>query len=190
MKSVFELDQYVIRRKILVFFGASFHVYAGDRVVAFTKQRAFKLKEDIRIFSDDSRSKELLSIQARQIIDFSAAYDVVDPQAKVKVGAARRKGFKSLVRDSWEILDENDRMIASLEEDSAGMALARRFLNNLIPQTFHLAVPGERAPIVFKQFFNPFVYKLEVRIPSNCSMDRRLILGVAALIAAIEGRQE
>ncbi len=190
MKTLFELDTYLIRRKILSFLGASFHTYSGERVVAFTKQKAFKLREDIQIFTDETRTEPLLSIKARQVIDFAAAYDIVDPQDGTKVGAARRRGMKSILRDTWEVLDTKDGLIAKLEEDSAGMALLRRFLSNLIPQTFVLSVPGERAPIIFKQFFNPLVYKLEVQIPSGCGLDRRLIFGVAALIAAIEGRQD
>ena len=190
MKSLFELDHYLIRRKILKLFGASFHTFDGDRVVAFTKQKAFKLKEDIRIFDDESQSREILSIQARHVIDFAASYDIVDPSSRETVGAARRKGFASILRDNWEVLAPGDRVIGRLEEDSAGMALLRRFLSNWIPQTFHLSVPGERAPIVFQQHFNPFVYRLEVKIPSGCGLDRRLIFGVAALVAAIEGRQD
>ena len=54
MTSPFELDSYLVRRKVLKVFGASFHIYddAGD-VVGYTKQKAFKLKEDIRIFTGE-----------------------------------------------------------------------------------------------------------------------------------------
>jgi hypothetical protein len=187
-KDLFELDHYLIRRKLLKFLGASFHVLDGERVVGFTSQKAFKLREDIRIFSDDSKSVELLTIRARQVIDFAAAYDVVDTREGVKIGAARRKGFRSIMRDSWELLDAEDRPVAQLQEDSMTMAMLRRFLTNLIPQTFHVDV-GRGSPAVLQQRFNPFIYKLEVRIPPDCPLDRRLILATAALIAAIEGRQ-
>ena len=179
----------MIRRKVLKIFGGSFHVYSDDRVVGFSQQKAFKLKEDIRVFSDESKREELLSIQARQVVDFSAAYDIIDPQEGVKVGAARRKGFSSMMRDSWEVLDVDDRPVSKLEEDSMGMAMLRRFVN-LIPQTFHMDVPGTDKPALFKQHFNPFVYKLEVTIPRACQLDRRLIFGAAVLICAIEGRQQ
>jgi hypothetical protein len=35
--------------------------------------------------------------------------------------------LKSIFRDSWEVLDEADRPIAKVEEDSTSMALLRRF---------------------------------------------------------------
>lgn len=186
---LFQLDRYLIRRKVLQIFGASFHVYDGDdRVVAFSRQKAFKLKEDVRVYADDSETREILSIRARSWIDFSAAYDIYDAETGEKAGAVRRRGFKSLVRDAWEVLDAHDRVLTTLQEDSMGMALARRFLSDLIPQTFHID-DGGRPPVFFKQRFNPFIYKLEVEIPPGATIDRRLIFGIAVLIAAIERRQ-
>ncbi len=188
--SPFELSEFMIRRKFLKVFGASFHVYDPDgNVVGFSKQKAFKLKEDIRLYADESATQELLTIHARQIIDFSAAYDIIDAQAGTKVGAARRKGFKSILRDAWELLDENDVPVAKLEEDSGGLAFLRRFLTNLIPQTFHLKDEGGNELAVLSQRFNPFVHKLDVSIRPACTIDRRLVWGAAVLIAAIEGRQ-
>jgi hypothetical protein len=186
--SIFARNEYTIRRKVLKIFGASFQIYSGDRIVGFSQQKAFKLKEDIRVFSDETKSTEILTIQARQIVDFSAAYDIVDSAEEVKVGAARRKGMASLVRDSWELIDADDQPIAKLQEDSMGLALLRRFLTNLVPQSFHLS--GGAAPVTFKQRFNPFVYRLDVRIPMSCELDHRLIMGAAVLICAIEGRQQ
>ena len=34
------------------------------------------------------------------------------------------------------------------------------------------------------------IYTLEVRVPANIGIDRRLVFAAAVLIAAIEGRQE
>lgn len=184
MPNAFEVSSYVVRRKVLKIFGASFQIFDDqERLIAFCSQKAFKLKEDIRVFEDEAQTRPLLTIKARQAIDFSASYDIVDATSGVKVGAARRKGFKSILRDSWELLDENDRPLDKLEEDSTGLALARRFLSNLIPQGFHT-----NSGVKFKQRFNPFIYRLEVNL-GGAEVDRRLILGVAALIAAIEGRQ-
>lgn len=185
-----ELDWFRIRRKVLKVFGASFHVYdAQGRVVGFSSQKAFKLKEDIRVFEDESKGKELLRILARQIVDFSAAYDVLDAPTQTKVGAVRRKGFASILRDTWEVLDDADRPVATLQEDSMGMALLRRFLTNLVPQRSQLRTPDGVLQARFAQRFNPFVYTLEVTVPPDATLDRRLVLATAVLAAAIEGRQ-
>ena len=184
-----DLASYRIRRKFLKLFGASFRVYDGERVVAFCKQQAFKLKEDIRLYADESQTQELLTIKARTALDFAAAYDVVDSQTRVKVGVLRRRGFASFVRDQWEVLDANDGPLGSVVEDSTAMALLRRFLSNLIPQTFQLQGPRGGAAIL-RQRFNPVIYTLEVEVPADAAIDRRLVFAAAILIAAIEGRQD
>lgn len=187
----FGLSRYTIRRKFLQLFGASFHVLdAQGRAVAFSSQKAFKLREDIRIFSDESRSRTLLAIRARQVIDWSAAYDVVDGTDGHRVGTVRRKGWSSLVRDSWEVLDAHERAVGHLREDSQVLALLRRFLSNLIPQRFHLTGMDGREVAVLRVHFNPFVYKLDVEVRDRDAVDPRLVLATAALIAAVEGRQQ
>ncbi|MHC4692299.1 MAG: hypothetical protein ACYS67_06130 [Planctomycetota bacterium] len=187
----FSDNQYMIRRKILTIFGAKFHVYNTEgELILFSKQKAFKLKEDIRVFADESMAAERLVIKARQIVDFSAAYDVVDPSEDRKIGALRRKGWKSLVRDSWEFLDENDQVVAMVEEDNLLLSLIRRFLTNLIPQSYHVK-QDERVLITYKQNFNPFVLKIRVNIETDSRdiIDPRLALACGILLAAIEGRQ-
>ena len=188
MSSAEAAGSYRIRRKVFTIFGASFHVYQGERLIAFCRQKAFKLKEDIRLYTDESMQKELMWIRAQHIIDFSAGYEVVDSQKNEVVGVLRRRGLKSLFRDQWEVADLEGNSLGQLVEDSMGMAMVRRFLSNLVPQTFHLDDPaGNRA--VFRQRFNPIVYHLEVSVPRNYAIDRRLVLGAAILLSAIEGRQ-
>jgi len=184
-------DEYIIRRKVFTLFGAKFHVYdSSGQVILFSKQKAFKLREDIRVFSDDTEKEERLLIKARQIIDFSAAYDVVDARSGAKIGAFRRKGLSSILRDSWEFLDTADRTIGTIQEDSMLMALLRRFLSNLIPQAFHAQVGGKDVA-KYRQNFNPFVFKLRVNLEpgARSAVDPQLLLAGGILLAAIEGRQ-
>lgn len=185
---VLALDRYTVRRKVLKLFGGGFYLLdPAGQVVGYSAQKAFKLKEDIRVFADEAQTRPVLRIQARQVVDFAACYDVVDEAEGRKVGAARRKGFRSILRDSWELLDARDQPVATLQEDSMALALVRRFLSNLVPQRFVLGSGADA--VTLKQHFNPFVYKLDVAIPRASAVDRRLVLATAVLIAAIEGRQ-
>ena len=187
----FDLTHYTIRRKFWKVFGASFHVFdPPGRVVGYSKQKAFRLREDIRVYSDESMREEILVVKARQIIDFSAAYDIVDATEGRKVGAARRKGWSSMIRDSWEILNADDVPIGRVREDSTFKALLRRFLSNLIPQTFHLEGADGRRAAELRVHFNPFLYRMTVTIDPAAGVDPRLVFGTAVLLCAIEGRQQ
>lgn len=183
--------QYTIRRKVFTLFGAKFHVYnENDELIGFSKQKAFKLKEDIRVFTDKAATAPLISIKARSIIDFSASYDVVDKKVGQSLGALRRKGMASFVRDAWEVLDANDRPIAKIEEDSMFLSLLRRFLvGSLVPQKFVLRNSEGTVFAKFSSNFNPFVQKLKVDVYENCPLQPMLVLAAGILLVAVEGRQ-
>jgi uncharacterized protein YxjI len=188
----FNYDRYLLRRQVLALTG-KFRIYEpGGRMVLFSQQKMFRLKEDIRVYSDESMSQELMLIKARSIIDFSAAYDVIDSSSGQKVGVWRRKGLHSIVRDEWELLDTQDVAMGVMIEDDMTQALLRRFLlGKLLPQNYDVLVGGQRV-VDLKQRFNLLRYELDIDFTADRArkIDPRLGLAAAILLATIEGRQE
>lgn len=184
--------QYLLRRQFLNLLGAKIRLYdpAGN-LAFFVQQAAFKLREDIRVYADESKATEMLTIKARQIIDFSAAYDVVDSLTGEKVGALKRKGWTSIIRDKWIVMDAHDREVGEIVEDNPALAIVRRFLTNLVPQNFDVNY-GTKKVLDLRQHFNPFLYKMDVdfSVDPSATMDRRLGVAAAVLLCAIEGRQQ
>ncbi len=190
----FQYPTYLLRRQFFKLFGAAFHIYGpnGD-LMFYSKQKAFRLKEDIRLYADESATEEVLTIQARSWLDFAAAYDVVDSQTGEKVGGMKRRGFKSMVRDEWIIMDVNDNDIGLIQEDSTVMGLVRRFVpfGDWVPQKFVGMVQGQ--PVLqFGQQFNPIIQKIDLdfSVDTGNLLDRRLGIAAAVLLCAIEGRQD
>ena len=192
-KDALSHDRYLFRRKVLKVFGGEFRIYdSNGNLALFSKQKAFKLKEDIRAYADESMSNEILTMKARQIVDFGATYDVEDTQQGVNVGSLRRKGLKSLIRDEWLLFDPQGQEIGVIQEDRAIMALIRRFipLANLIPQSYNIRIGGQ-AVASLKQHFDPFVlkYTLDLSRDYEKRLDRRLAIAAGILFCAIERRQ-
>lgn len=188
-------ERYTIRRKVFSVLGAKFHVYdEHNSIVAFCQQKAFKLREDIRLYTDESRSEELLVLKARQVIDFGVTLDVTLPSGD-SLGSLRRKGMKSsFVRDEWMVFDAGGRQVAALRELGGFSAFARRYIDNasiFLPQRYSLIRSGDGAEIAqFRQHFNLFVYRLGVSfIREDEHLDELLVLAMGCLIAAIEGRE-
>lgn len=193
---VYHQNQYVIRRKVFKIFGAAFHIYdmAGN-LAFYSKQKAFKLKEDIRIYGDQAMTSELRCIRARGVIDFGMTYDVIDSTTQQVVGSLKRKGLKSLFRDSWVILDVNDQEIGTMQEESGALAILRRFVGGVLgqivaPQQFNGYI-GDVPVFQFNQNRNPFVQKINLDYGPDVNglLDRRLGIAAASLVCAIEGRQ-
>ncbi|MCP3161812.1 LURP-one-related/scramblase family protein [Myxococcus qinghaiensis] len=188
----FGQTRYMIRRKFFKLFGGAFHVYDEAGNLAFySKMKAFKLKEDLRIYGDEDMREELLTIKARGILDFGMTYDVTDAISGERVGALRRKGLRSLLRDQWLVLDTNDQEVGKIEEDSMMLALVRRLLTNLVPQSFS-GTMGTTQVLAFHQRFNPFIQKIDLdfSMDDRHALDRRLGIAAAVLMCAIEGRQQ
>jgi uncharacterized protein YxjI len=192
MNSIFQFPNYLLRRQAIALTGKFRFYDPAGRLVMFSEQKMFRLREDIRVYGDEGKSQEVLSIKARQILDFSAAYDVVDTAMNQKIGVLRRRGLRSILRDEWEVLDANDQVIGKLFEDSVPLALLRRvLLGSLLPQNYDITV-GDTRVADLKQRFNPFRYELDLdfRMDTTNRLDRRLGIAAAILLAAVEGKQK
>ena len=189
--SAFSHDQFVARAKVFDI-SPKFHFYdmQGNKI-AFLKQKLFKIKEDIRLYSDETARQELLFIKARHVFDIATTYDVTDSMLQQRVGALRRKALKSMLRDEWEVLDPNDAVIGYIREDHMALALLRRLGMNFIPQEYEFQIAGARAGVA-KQSWNPFVRKMHVdlTLDSGRRLDRRIAAAAVVLLLAIEGRQD
>jgi uncharacterized protein YxjI len=191
MSDSYSHQKYLVRRKILKLFGAAFHIYDLDgNVVFYSRMKAFKLKEDIRIYTGEDMQEEVLTIKARNILDFSAAYEVVNPATNEKVGVLKRKGLKSILKDEWILMDADDKDIGLIKEDSTFLAMIRRFLTSLVPQTYNGFI-GNTQVCTFRQNFNPFVIKITLDFSRDTQnlLDRRLGIAAAVLLCAVEGKQ-
>jgi uncharacterized protein YxjI len=187
----FSHNCYLFRKKVFKIFGGAFHVYDENGLLLFySKQKAFKLREDFRIYADERQAEELLTIKTPQILDIGATYYIEDPTTGEAIGAIRRKGLKSIFKDEWTFLAVGGRQIATLTETSWLGAIVSRFIN-LIPQNYLIASPDGRTIAEIKQHFNPFVLKYTMTIPDpEPAIDRRLIVSAGIMLAGIEGRQD
>jgi len=190
MTGVLDLNQYMIREKFWKIFGNKFWFEDVDeKRYGFCEQKRFKLKEDIRIYVDESKSQEWLKIKQKQIVDAWGGYDIVDSGSGEHIGTVRRKFWASVLRTRWHLLDAAGNEVGMLIEDSMGYALVRRiFLGRLLPKKFHIEIGGGGEFVTMRQMFNPFIKKLVVNIPPSHPLDRRFIAGLAIVIAAIDGR--
>lgn len=187
----FSHKEYLIRKKFWKLFGGAFHVYdTQGNVIFYGKQKAFKLKEDFRIYSDETESRELLKIKTPKILDIAATYYISDSSTDEVIGAVKRKGLKSIVKDEWIFLSKQEQPIGKLKEKSALMALLSRLIN-LIPQKYIIVTNDGKVLAEFKQHFNIFILKYTLSIlDDNPVIDKRLIIAMGILLAGIEGRQQ
>jgi hypothetical protein len=189
--AIFQQDSFVARQKI---FSLAPCFYVQDQMgnaLAFLRKKVFTWKDEIRVFTDETQSLELLRIKARKIIDWGAAFDVTDSINNQKVGALKRRGWKSVIRKEWTIMDGQDQEIGRIREDSAMLAFVRRFVTALLPQAYTFELNGQQVGTA-TQNWNLFAPRMYVDFTADPGkrLDRRLAVAAVVLMMAVEGRQQ
>ncbi len=168
--------------------GRKYYVYAPDgSPVAFLKHPLMKLRGEFTIYADDSESTPLLVVRARQIVALNMAHDVIDPSTGERIGSIRSRGFKSIVQDTWDILDVNDQPIGLIEE--TGLAMLRRIFK-FLPGSHKIELHGQLVATLrqkFRFFINEEMLDLT---PGGDRLDHRFAVACALLALMKEASRE
>jgi len=99
--------------------------------VAYVRQKMFKLKEDVIVFNDESKSQELFNIKANQWIDFNASYMMTDLVNGKRFGRLARKGMRSIWKSRYDIIDDNDQPKYQINEDNGWVKVFDSFIGEI-----------------------------------------------------------
>jgi uncharacterized protein YxjI len=114
--------------KIVALAPQIFVLDASGATLMYVKQKMFKLKEAINVFSDKSRSTLLYTIGADRVIDFSARYHLKDADGNA-LGSIKRQGMKSLFKSHWDLYT-GEEITMTVQEDNPWI----KFLDALLGQ--------------------------------------------------------
>lgn len=191
------------RRKFFRLFGAEIDITDPETLqqVGFIEMKAWKLREDIRVYSDKTKGRELFRIHARSIIDFGVTYDVFDSQTEEHLFSMRRQGFRSaFVRDQWEIKGPDNQPIGKLQETSSGLALVRRYTDlipvvgpfidlamSFWPITYTVTDAAGAVNANLTQQRNPLIVKFSLeRADTAASLDPRIAIALTAMMSVVD----
>jgi uncharacterized protein YxjI len=197
-------DRFILRQKVkLVVNQYQFSLPAeGDKPgepFCFVHQKRFKFKEDIRFYTDESKTVELMRINARQRFDPRARYDITTPDGQ-KIGEIQKVFGKSLLRSTYQLFDANGQETAIANESSMAVALIRRIVGfipyvenfaNWLPIPYHFDFKrGEEIIGTHKRQLFKFrdTYTIDLTADTGRTLDRRLILATAVGMDALQAR--
>ena len=197
-------DVFILRQKIKLainhyeFFLANADGTPGD-AIAFVEQKRFKFKEDIRFYTDASKTHELLRIKARQRFDPRATYDITD-ETGAKIGEISKVFGASLLRSTFRISDASGQELFISTERSMGVALGRRAVGfipyvdnvaNWLPIPYHFVMKrGEELLGENRRQIGKFrdIYTIDMTADAARTIDRRLVLALAVGQDALQAR--
>ena len=100
---------------------------AAGKTVLYTKQKMFKFREHVEIFTDKSRATRLADIHAYKVIDWSARYNSTDASGQ-PIGSVGRKGWRSMWRAHYEIFNPGAKVMDSILGGIPIVGMATGFL--------------------------------------------------------------
>jgi hypothetical protein len=101
----------------------------NGQVIAYVKQKLFKLKEAVTVFADERKTQPLYSINADRILDFSARYHFATTQGSA-LGSVKRHGMRSLWRSHYEIMD-GDAVVMEINEENPWVKVMDAILDEI-----------------------------------------------------------
>jgi uncharacterized protein YxjI len=191
-------DQFVLRQKYApVINRYEFSLAEGEPPFCFVEQKRFSFKEDIRFYTDASKSTELMRIKARQRFDPRATYDVTGADGS-KIGEIKKVFGTSLFRSTYEM--DWSGGSATAQETNVFVALFRRLVGFIpyvgdfadwlpIPYHFDFVRDGEVVG-THKRRIGKFrdVYDIDLSGDPERAVDRRLVLAIAVGMDALQAR--
>ncbi|RLI61397.1 MAG: hypothetical protein DRO67_08070 [Candidatus Asgardarchaeum californiense] len=187
--SLWNQNFYRIRKKVLAVGNKYWIEDANSKLLGFCKQKILKLKEDIRIYTDENMNDELFRIQQEQIMDAWGSFAIIDSKTGTKLGSIKREWASSaFYKDKYEVYDTNNTLIGKIEETSGGRALARKFMPGgaLVPEEMHLELNGQKVATINQEFkIVGDIWNMNcINVPPD--FDRRVLLSCILLMGTIE----
>lgn len=96
----------------------------------YVHQKLFKLKEQIKVYRDSSKSELAYGIAADRVLDFSASYAFTEPSGR-QVGSVKRSGMKSLWRAHYVVTDVTGQPALKIEEENPVVKLLDALLDQV-----------------------------------------------------------
>lgn len=154
-------------------------------LLAFAQQKRLAFKEQVTLYTDDSKQQPVLGFRARQVLDLGATYDVTDA-AGSPIGLFRKDFKSSLLRSTWHV-EQPGLGVAVGQERSLPVALLRRFVDSLswLPYHFDFTMDGQPIFSVVKKWGLRDRYVIDIPHPQ---IDRRLVIAMAVALDALQSR--
>lgn len=166
---------------------------ASGRTIAYVRQKMFKLKEAITVYNDDSKSQILYNINANKWLDFNAAYAIIDVNNR-SIGKIARKGWHSIWKAAFDIIDNNDQPQYKVREENAWVRVADSFLGEIPVLSFFTGylfnptynVTNSAGEIVVKLKKMPSFFGKEFELTKHKDIDEddkeRVMLGLMMMV--------
>jgi uncharacterized protein YxjI len=175
---------YVLVRPLFSF-ARIYRVYGpSGELAAFVEQPWFRLRTELVMYADEAQLQPILVLKNRRFAALNMEHDLFDAATGQRLGVIRNRGWRSLWRDTWDILDRDERPAGEMLED--GPWFWRRILR-FLPGRHHIDLGGREVARIAQRFhffrreFRLFILPVEDPIEPRFAIACALIAMMADL---------
>jgi uncharacterized protein YxjI len=183
-------QQLIVRQRIRLMVNQyEVHAVAADGseagVLAFAQQKRMAFKEQVTLYTDDTKTTPVLGFKARQVLDLGATYDVTDANG-TPIGLFKKNFKESLLITTWNLEQPGWPMMVG-KETNVAVALLRRFIDSLswLPYHFDFKIEEKVVFSVVKKWGLRDKYVVTIHEPN---VDRRLVAAMSVALDALQSR--
>ena len=173
---------------------------ASGNTLCYVKQKLFRLREKVEVFTNDTMQTLLATIEADRIIDWSARYTFKSPTGQV-LGAVGRRGLKSLWKAHYDVfapgaqtptfaIQEANPFVKLLDGIVSGIPLVGMFSGYMLHPSY-IASRGEGGPPTLRLTKQPAFFEGRFALTQDGPADdgEQLALLLAFLMMNLLERQ-
>ena len=159
-----------------------YRVYAPDGSLSgFVEQPWFRLRTELTLYGDEAQTQPILVIKNRRFAAVNMEHDLFDAQSGQRLGVIRTRGLRSMFRDTWDILDADERPAGIMIED--GAYFWRRLIK-LIPGRHRIELGGRTVAHITQVFhFFRREFELDIADPEACEPRFAIACALVAMMA-------
>ncbi|MDX2163522.1 MAG: hypothetical protein SF162_19565 [bacterium] len=89
-----------------------------EQQVMYVHQKVFNIREDIRVFTDESRSTEIFRVNTERILDINSKYRFTNQTTGAYLGHVRPASLRTIWQATYLIYDQHDQPQHHIKEDN------------------------------------------------------------------------
>lgn len=170
------------------------------QLVAFAQQKRFAFREKFTLYSGEDKQSVAFEVQARQVMDFGARYDVRAADGTL-LGTLGKDFKSSLLRSTWHVFrpGEEDKPALIVQERNQALAIVRRiwellpFISDIpffVKYNFDFTDPASSQVVATYDKTTTFRdhYRLALQDEAAATADWRVYVALGILMDALQSR--
>ncbi len=186
LPEIYRKNKFHIKYHVLSLTNKSTIKDENDDIIGFSKQKLFKIKDEIRVYKTEEMKEEVFRIKQKNIVDINANYEIIDSVYDSTLGYLKKKLLESVGRNKYVFLGPNGGKVGEIKLSGS---FGNRFAQSVKGKWNYEIIYGDDnvGSLKEKMTLTKYIFDINFFSDLDYKLDRRFPLAVAMCIASNKG---